>query len=299
MKTQNIIKLFLGLLLLIGIMTSCEDVVDVDLEESNLNYIAVEAYISTATQNNIQVKITRTLEVDDTTSYPAVNDAVVTITDDASTPNTVALIEYYNTGIYLLPYNVGYPAKVGRTYTISITTTDGTVITGSDYLAEVPKLDSVNVNLYEILNKEYLGIFVSTQDIPDVDNYYKWNVYINDKVLVGGDNLIYSSDELFDGNYVSNASIMLDIEDDEEDKVLHKGDTVIVNQQSISEPIYQYHVGISNQVSAGSLFSVQPDNLPSNLTSQSDEKVVGSFSAYDISYGDTIVIDDSNFTLLK
>nr|WP_319997415.1 DUF4249 domain-containing protein [uncultured Draconibacterium sp.] len=299
MKTAQIIKGIIILLFAIVAFTSCEDVVDVKLDGEDIDLIAVEAYINTKTENNVYVKLERTLAVNQTTQNPVISNAVVQLSDNAATPNTVALEEQGNTGIYLLPAETSYPGVTGRTYTLTITTPDGTVITGEEYLQEIETLDSVKVNLSDRGNYEYLGIYINSQETPGLGNYYKWDIYINGEFLNDGEDLAFASDELVDGNYIYDMLILLDWEDEEEDKILHQGDTIVVEQLSISEAAYEFYWGLDDQAWAGGPFSVPPANVPSNLTSSDGKRILGLFSARDISVGNTVIIDDSNFTPLK
>ena len=299
MKTAQIIKGIIILLFAIVAFTSCEDVVDVKLDGEDIDLIAVEAYINTKTENNVYVKLERTLAVNQTTQNPVISNAEVQLSDNAATPNTVTLEEQGNTGIYLLPTETSYPGVTGRTYTLTITTPDGTVITGEEYLQEIETLDSVKVNLSDRGNYEYLGIYINSQETPGLGNYYKWDIYINGEFLNDGEDLAFASDELVDGNYIYDMLILLDWEDEEEDKILHQGDTIVVEQLSISEAAYEFYWGLDDQAWAGGPFSVPPANVPSNLTSSDGKRILGLFSARDISVGNTVIIDDSNFTPLK
>nr|WP_321355188.1 DUF4249 domain-containing protein [uncultured Draconibacterium sp.] len=298
MKTAQIIKGIIILLFAIVALTACEDVVDVELNDEDIDLIAVEAYINTKAENNIYVKLERTLAVNQTSQNPVINNAVVQLSDNADSPNTVTLEEQGTTGIYVLPAGTTYPGITGRTYTLTITTPDGTVITGEEYLQEVETLDTVKVNLSDRGNYEYLGIYINSQETPGLGHYYKWDIYINGEFLNDGEDLAFASDELVDGNYIYDMLILLDWEDEEEDKILHSGDTIIVEQLSISAAAYDFYWGLSDQAWAGSPFSVPPANVPSNLTSNNGKRILGLFSARDVSVGNTVVIDDSNFTPL-
>lgn len=299
MKTLNHFIIFLCSILLITSFTSCEDVVSIELDDEDIDLIVVESYISTEAKNNVYVKLTRTLPVNDTTANPAINNAVITLTDNAETPNSVTLKENDTSGIYTLPKDIIYPGIAGRTYTLSISTTDGTVVTAQDYLSEVATLDSFKINLCERGDYNYLGVYISTQESPGAGDYYKWNIYVNGSFLSKSGDLLYANDELIDGNYLSDCLIMIDWEDEEEDKVFNKGDEVIVKQLSMTESAYDFYSGLINQATSGSLFSVPPANVPSNLTSNNGKTVRGIFSARDVSTSKPVIIDDSNYTPLN
>ncbi|WP_297089881.1 DUF4249 domain-containing protein [uncultured Draconibacterium sp.] len=296
MKTAQLLKALIIIIFVILALASCEDVVDVNLNDEDIDLISVEAYINTNIENNVYVKLERTLPVNQTAQNPAISNAQVMLTDDAATPNTIILQEQGASGIYLLPEDVTYPGVPGRTYTLTVTTSDGTVITAQEYLQQVENLDTVKVNLSDRGNFEYLGVYINSQETPGLGHYYKWDIYINGNLLYSGEDLAFASDELVDGNYIYDMLIMLDWEDEEEDKILHTGDTVVVHQLSISEEAYKFYWGMSDQAWAGGPFSVPPANIPGNLNSSDGKRVLGLFSARDISVGNPVIIDESNYT---
>lgn len=281
-----------------AVLTSCEDVVQVDLPEEYADLISVEAYLTSDSVNNIYVRIEKTLPVDRAEENPAVIDAIVEISDDNDIPNSVLLEEAGQTGIYRLPLNTVYPAETGRIYTLKITTTDGTVITGSEELKAVENLDDTRINLSARGNFEFLAIFINAQETPGLGDYYKWDIFINNELMYESEYLSIASDELVDGNYIYDFEIFTDFATSEDEKMLHKGDTVRVEQLSISKSVYDFYMGMINQSFSGSPFSVPPANVPGNLTSSDGKRVLGMFSARDISVGKEIIIDDKNYTPL-
>lgn len=303
-KIQNHTTFIILLLFALG-FSACEDVVQVDLNDENLDLISVEAYLTTSEENNILVKLEKSLPVDDSQQNPPINNAIVEITDNEAKPNTIVLEEQGNSGIYQLSKNIQYPAIPGRTYNITITTPDGVIITGEEYLQKVEPLDTVKVNLSARGDYEYLAVFVSTQETPGPGHYYKWDIYINNRLLYESDNLAYANDELVDGNYVYDLEIFTDWYEDgddneeESDRILFIGDTVTVVQSSISQSSYDFYLGMQNQAFAGGPFSVPPANILGNLSSTDDKKVLGFFSARDISTGNPVIIDEENFKPLS
>ncbi len=279
---KNSFNILIVLSLLLAMMSACVDVIDVKLDEEDLDLVVVEAYITTKAEDNVSVRMQRTTEVDDTTSNPAINNAIVKISDDAATPNTVILEEQGTSGRYFLPDGVDYPGVIGRTYTLTIILTDGTVITSTDYLAEVTDIDSIKVNSYEMFNEDYLAVFCSAQDPVGKGNYYMWSVYINGDELSDNEYLSIAEDELVDGNYIEDYMVILDTEKEDEDNVLHLGDTIVVEQLSISQSVFEFYSAVYEQNSIGSMFSVPPANLPSNLSASDNQIIVGLFSARDV-----------------
>jgi len=301
--TITVLIIFASVLL----FASCEDVVQVDIDSEDLDLITVEAYVNTSARNNVLVKLEKSLPVDNPNANPAINGAIVEITDDTPDLNSIILEEEDNSGIYKLPQNKTYETKPGRTYKLTITSPDGTIITGEDYLQKVEPIDTVKVNLSSRGDFEYLGVFISTQETPGPGHFYKWDVYINNHLLYDSDNMAFANDELVDGNYIFDLEIFTDWYEDEDidengetesDRVIFVGDTVKVVQSAISNSTYNFYLGMQNQAFSGGPFSVPPANIPGNLKASNNKKVLGLFSARDISVGNEVVVSDANFTPL-
>ncbi|WP_167605980.1 DUF4249 domain-containing protein [Maribellus sediminis] len=299
MKRIFTFKILIIATLLSAVLYSCEDVIEVDLNEENIDLISVEAYLENRPTDNVYVKLQSTLPVDNSEQNPPINDAVVEISDNENYSNSVVLKEVSNSGIYVLPGNVTYEAQPDKTYYLRITTSDGVQVTASDYMKKVETLDSVKVNLSARGDFEFLAIFISSQETPGEGDYYKWDIYINNNLLYESENLSFASDELVDGNYIYDFEIFTDFYEDDEDQILRMGDTIYVEQLSITAPIYDFYLGMVNQAFAGNPFSVPPANVQGNLSSSDNKRVLGFFSARDVSPGNTVIIGEDNFAPLK
>ncbi len=281
------------------LFSSCQDVVQVNLDDSDLDLVTVDAYLNTKAENNIFVKLERSLPVDQSQENPAIHNALVQISDDEDEPNSVVLEEYKSTGIYILPKATRYPAETGKTYTLLITLPDGTQISGNDFLRRVEPLDSVKVNLSARGDYEFLAVFIDAPNYPSPVQYYKWDIYINGNMLYESQNMVIANDDLVDGNYIYNFEIFTDFARDDDERILFKGDTIIVEQLSISKAAYDFYTGMINQAFTGGPYSVPPANVPGNLTSSDGKRVLGIFSARDISVGNKVIIGDENFEPLS
>lgn len=279
---------------------ACEDVVEVEINPEDLDLISVEAYLTSRSTDNVWVKIQKSLPIDETENNPPLSNAIVEVSDDANTPNTVILEETSDKGIYKVPDNTYYHTEPGRTYSLKITTPDGVVISGQEYLQKVEPLDSVKVNLSPRGEYEYLAIFISSKETEGPGHFYKWDIYVNRRLLYKSDMLAFANDELVEGNYIYDMELFTDWyeEGDEDSRTLNIGDTINVVQASISRDVYSFYLGMQNQAFSGSPFSVPPANIPSNLVSSNGKKVLGLFTARDVSLGNTVVIDSTNFTPL-
>jgi hypothetical protein len=281
------------------LFTSCEDVIDVNLSDENLNLIGVEAGITTVDQPT--VFLYKTLKVDQDIAYPGISGAVVTISDNATPANQIILTEDpAKQGLYLVPNGKNYFGVAGREYTLNIQT-QGIALTARDKLAKVEPIDSIQVVPSQRGEKRFLGVFTYGKEPKGLGNYYKWDIYVNDTLINDASQMAIASDEFVDGNYISKLEIFTDYYDTSkpEDRMLNLNDKIKVKQTSISEFAYNFYYQMINQSSTGSLFSVPTANIESNFTSSDGKPVLGIFTARDVSVSNLVVIDQTIEDQLK
>ena len=281
-----------ALLLLISpiFFTSCEDVIDVKLSEENLNLIGVEAEINT--QDQPYVFLYQTLRVDQDIAYPGISGATVVLSDNATPANQITLAENPSKpGLYNVPTGMQYKGVVGREYTVTIQTGSVT-LQAKDKLLSVSPIDSLVVEPSLRGEKRYLGVFIYSQEPKGIGNYYKWDVYVNDKLLADAQDLSVAWDKFVDGNYITKLEIYTDFYDTNkpEDRKIHLNDVVQVKQTSTSEFGYNYYYQLVNQSQTGGLFSVPPANIKSNFTSSDGKPVLGLFVARDVSTSKKVTV---------
>ncbi len=276
------------------LFSSCEDVIDVKLNDENLNLFGVEAGITTVDEPT--VFLYKTLQVNQDEAYPGISGAVVTISDNASPANSIVLAEdQQKKGFYSVPQNVSYQGIAGREYTLTIQS-QGITLVAKDQLAKVEPLDSIQVIPSMRGEKRFLGVFTYGKEPKGIGNFYKWDVFVNDTLLSEGNRIAIASDEFVDGNYISKLEIYTDFyQPDKEatDRKLKLNDTIFVKQTSISKFAYYFYFQMINQSSTGSLFSVPPANIKSNFTSSDGKPVLGLFIARDVSVSNKIIVDQA------
>lgn len=272
--------------------SSCEDVIDVKLNDENLNLIGVEASITTMDEPT--VFLYKTLQVNQDTEYPGISGAVVSVSDNAIPANSVTLVEdEQQKGFYRVPQNIDYLGIAGREYTLTIQA-EGTTITAKEQLARVEPIDSIRVFPSMRGNKLFLAVYTYGKETPGIGNFYKWDVFVNDSLLTNGQRLAVASDEFVDGNYISGLEVYTDFHNTDkaaEERKINLGDTIYVKHTSISKFAYYFYFQMINQSGTGSLFSVPPANIKSNFTSGDGKPVLGLFTARDVSVSNKVIVD--------
>ncbi len=271
------------------LLTSCRDLVEIKLNDEDVNLYAVEAKITT--RDNPFVFVYRTQVVSSGEDYKGIRGAVVTVSDDSTPQKTIQLVENPRMpGLYNPDRNTVYKGETGKVYTITIST-NGIVLTATDSLKKTEVIDSIQVR--PSLREEYraLGVFVYGKEPAESGNYYKWDVYCNRKLLNAGSGLLaIFNDKLINGNYIGGLEVFTDAYRSDKRKI-HLGDSVQVEQTSISKFAYNYYYQMQIQKSNNGMYSVPPANIKGNFTASDESTVAGLFTAHDVSLSNTIIID--------
>ena len=298
MKAINF-KSIIFLLTISALFVSCEDIVEVKLDNKDIGLYAVEAKITT--DNNPYVFLYKSQLVSSDKDYPTVSGAKVVIADNSAPQKSITLQESNERkGLYIPKQGDVFLGEQAREYTLTITV-DGVTMKSTELLAKVEPIDSIQIRPSSRGDKLFLGLFTYGKEPAGLVNYYKWDIYINKRYLNSSDNLIIASDELVDGNYIDGLEIYTDFHDPNkpEDMTIQLGDTVQVKQTSISKFGYLYYYQMVNQGRTGGLFSVPPANIKSNIISSDGRPVLGVFTANDVSISNTIVVDEKILSGLK
>ncbi len=286
-------KYFFIIVFLSLLLNACEDVIDISLSDEDTGLYAVTAKITN--EDNPYVFLYKSQPVNSSEPYRGISNAVVIISDDSQPPKTIQLVEDpAKPGLYVTGEGASYLGEINKKYTVSVTTGE-TVLTASDTLTKVEPVDSIQVHSSLRGNHRFLGIFIYGNETPGIGNYYKWDIYINNKHLGNAEYLAIASDEQVDGNYINGFEIFTDFHDlnKPENRLLNLGDTIQVKQTSVSEFGWLYYYQVFEQGQTGGLFSVPPANIKGNFVSDDGSKVLGLFTAHDVSASNKVVIDEA------
>ncbi|MCR9183702.1 MAG: DUF4249 domain-containing protein [Flavobacteriaceae bacterium] len=246
MKTLKIIVPILAIFL-----TSCEEVIDLDLNEAEPKLV-IEASINTNPNDpglsQAFVKLTTTAPFFDT-EIPVVTDAVVTVTHEDGTVFSFAHGEngYYSADLDPEP-NILYTLEV--IYQNEIYTASNSLVSSSP-IEFVEQKDDAGFSGEDIELKAFFS------DPAGEDNYYffegiseKGNIY--DAI----------SDEFFNGNLIFGYYLVEDIE---------PGDDVRFNLYGINEQNYNFIFTLLQQGDApAGPFETQPATVRGNIVNQTN-----------------------------
>lgn len=239
---------------IIVFLSSCEKVIEIDLNSSSPQYV-VEGKISNGTEPT-SVKITRSKNFDENNDFPAVSGALVTISDSHGKTFTLKEI---TPGNYEDPTLVGIEG-VSYMLTISI---DGLVFSAKSTMPQGVKLEDLTYEEMGVFDKRIMPqpVFL---DSPNVSNYYRFVVWINNTIDKG---VFVLNDESSDGKLVQR-SFFTNTE-------IKTGDSLRVEMQCVDASVYSYFNSLSKIAGEG-MSGGSPGNPISNIKGGA----LGYFSAY-------------------
>lgn len=269
MKTFINIKRSLFLLAIVGLLSSCEEVIDVDLNSSNPVLVA-EGNIFIGSQ--AFVRLTLTTDYFDQEETPLVENATVRLT---ASDGRSEVLDYKSDGVYIGRSILG---KVGHSYTLSIEREGQNYDGATTLIAPVDIYDisfAENEFMSPRANEETEVDYVMTMlfsDDPREDNYYMVKYY-NDGLGINDFDLV--TDIFAENDTIEHSSFFTTFYEGEYE----------VEVYSIDEDTYNFYSQLSDLDNGG--MGGTPYNPKSNFGSD----VMGYFSAlsWTSESGDVIV----------
>lgn len=248
---------------------ACVETIDIDLN-SAAPRLVVEGIVNNG-PGPYYVRLSKTVNFDEPNDFPPVSGALVIISDDAGNADTLTELSSFP-GLYESHTLLGTP---GRTYYLEITAENQLYTSRSEMPAAIP-LDTLSYYSTNSVNGANILVVPVYQDIAGETDYYRFVEYVNgwkrNKIFLKNDNG-------YDG--VINQRPLFAV-----GNKIEPGDTVMVEMQHISQDVYAYFHGLSQQGSSSLNQSATPSNPPSNIDG---ENVIGYFSAFSVDYCTVIV----------
>ncbi|GAB2949248.1 hypothetical protein GCM10027048_12860 [Hymenobacter coalescens] len=249
----------------LGLLSSCTDVVPIDLPEPEPQ-LAVEGTI-TDQPGPYTIRLTRTGAYFTDQELPAVRGAELTLADNEGHTET---LRETAPGVYQTSSLQG---KIGNHYVLTIKAE------GEEYRAETeikrtPRIDGL---VQQRKTGEpgwddgYYALY-NGPELSGVGDYYRFKVFLNGELQNKPDDLIVQSDEMVDGKYIGNIELHGD--------PLQPGDSVRVQLLAIPQDYYYFLSEMYTQINNVGLFSAPPANVRSNVVNQNPtgRKAVGYFA---------------------
>jgi len=254
MKNTFICKAFILLFLLIA-FSSCEEVIDLPLRGKDSPALIVEAELVDVEGYSF-VRLGQTLDFYDPREEPKVTGAIISMTDQNG--NKMDFLESSEEAGFYLPKDLKYKGIVGNTYILSIEY-NGNTYTSESKIYRVTNIDSLQIRFVpqSRFQDEGYYLYFYAKEPQDTKDFYFWRNYRNDTLMYEnvGD-LVFASDEGI-GENIDGLQFPFRYD---------AGDTVRLEQYSITKATYDYYNGLTSVVfNDGGLFSPPPVNPPTNI----------------------------------
>ncbi len=265
---KNIFLIIISLFLVI----SCEREIDLNLEDQSGN-IVIEANV-TDQAGPYTVRITKSVSFTQSNTYPGIENAQVTLSDDLGQTEN---LQHIGDGIYQAS---SFQGQSGRTYTLKVQT-DGKEYTSQSKMPEAVEFQGLEQDFFMVAGETSYTLLPIFVDPPALGNRYLFTYSVNDNPKKYFSEF---SDNVNNG--APNQRPLILPNDDEDGAVKVKvGDKITVKMQCIDDAVYTFYSALL-QLSGGGGGGVTPTNPPSNISNGA----LGYFSAHTVSVK-TIVIE--------
>ena len=272
-------------LILIYLITSCEDPIDIDLPE-NQNSLVVEGWI-TNIEGQQSIRISRTRKFDEIEPGQTIADAVITVTQDT----TVYTFSHEEDGQYLS--DSSFAGNAGEFFGLQIILANGDTIRSQTFerMPELVTLDSIGFDFFEQnsevnpgeLERVFFPISFSS-DPPARSNFYRYVISRNDTIFNSPQDIELLDDRAINGNDFRNEFRTFNFLD---------GDKATIELRSINRGAFDFFSLLRNQAtSLGTSSGTTPTSIDGNLENISNptQTVLGYFSCYSLNSEELILI---------
>ncbi|MXV15644.1 DUF4249 domain-containing protein [Hufsiella ginkgonis] len=259
---MNTILRFFSLTLVLGGLSACEEVIDIDLKDSEAKYV-IEGVIANEA-GACKVLISQSRKFADDNTFPGISGATVTVENKGVTRT----LNETGKGIYQNTSVTGIP---GETYSLSVKI--GTrLFTASCTMPAPVRFDSLYLTRDDF-DRSIRYATVSYRDPLNQKNAYRFVQYKNGKKEKS---IFVENDEFTQGEQV-NTQLDYYSTIDDQNTAFKKGDKVEIEMQCIDAAIYTYWFSLADGAS-GNGENAAPANPVSNLKGGA----LGYFSAHTV-----------------
>ncbi|MBT9190546.1 DUF4249 domain-containing protein [Zobellia russellii] len=252
---RNYIKI--TALSLMGLLASCTDVVDVEVQQGPTRLV-IQASLDWekgTTGNEQLVKLSTSTEFFDTTNNTAVTGASVSVTNDTSGAEFIFTDQ--NNGEYT---TTEFVPVLNQSYTLNVVH-DGETYTAQETLMPVTDITDLYQDREDGFDDEELELHVEFTDPANEDNYYFFKFQREGDLLPEFE---VGDDEFVNGNEIDWWYELEEDEDTDKIDVLKPGDVVAIEMYGISEAYYDYMDILIDQIGGADIFSATPVAVKGN-----------------------------------
>ncbi len=295
MKFKNIFYLFV----LLTIFASCEDVIDVELEDGD-NQLVVDAWIDNIPDKNQEIILSRTQAYFQSSFPAAETGATVTITEDNG--RVYEFVDPDDDGKYIWETTAGESfGRLNGIYTLEITTEAGKRYTAVSTMRRVSPIDSIRLEDREEELGEPAGIYAEffSRDMPGEGDAYWIKSFKNGEFLNKPEEMNLAWDGAFTpGSGVDGVIFIAPIrefinrvpdEGEEDIAPWEIGDSINLEIHSLNPEAFNFLEQSLTQMTLGDagIFAEPPANVPTNINSldvsEPSDNAIGFFNVAAVS----------------
>ncbi len=243
------------------LFTSCEKTVDLKYK-GNQSKIIIEGNI-TNEPGPYFVKITKSVSLSATGNYPTIDNAVVTISDNAG--NSESLTPQGN-GLYRTNTLTGV---AGRTYTLTVNAESQTY-TAQSIMPQQVTFDSIKAEKFTFGGEVEFNIIPIYTDPIVKGNNYRFELTVNNKLI----NQHYVQNDDVTNGIIN--SVRLEIDDNT--LKLKAGDSIALKMQCVDKKVGLYYTTLALMGDSGPGGGTTPNNPATNISNGA----LGIFSAHTV-----------------
>ncbi|UTW65286.1 DUF4249 domain-containing protein [bacterium SCSIO 12643] len=272
------LKLYIILLFAIVTITSCNETIDLKLDDPK-PVLVVDGYLSNLnTMQYVRLSNLENYFSNQVPDYSVHQNAKVILLEDGTEAGTYSFNQVDKR------FELQYKGIEGKDYQIDITLSDGSRYISASEIMETPvPIDTIWYEYNESpggpgpQGGEIL-VKINTQEPAGAGDNYQWKSYVNDYYQFESDDLFFADDRFVDGQDVTD----LDVFGMSEDQyVNYKASSptnqvfVTIEQLKISARYLKYLTLIQQQLfGAGSPFASPPAEIRGNVYKQGEDEVL-------------------------
>lgn len=237
------VKRYIYILCTLLFFSACEEIIEVDLNDADPR-IVIEANLSDL-QSTQHIRVSKTVAFNDPVNSLGVTNAVVIVLDSKGGHHD---FQHDREGNYVAR---DFTPVAGQSYSLYVEV-DGEPFHSTCYMQSYVDVDSTGIVRENIFGESYYFATFKFNDPPDVGNYYKYDISINDASYRFS---TVFQDKFNDGLYVTHQVSDLDAE-------LKPGDYISVRRYCIDEKVFDYW----NEYQSTNPGSAAPANPTSNIS---------------------------------
>ena len=263
---------FINILTVVLALTSCEKVVQLDLDKVEKKYV-IEATL-TDQPGSGKVILSETKNFEENNTFNGISGAKVTITDNNAAPVTLAETA---AGVYQAPALTGVS---GHTYKLDVSV-NGNVFTATCVMPARVPLDSLYITTRTFFDETNKYATVHYKDPLGIKNAYRFIQYVNG---VKEKTIFVRDDDNNDGERIERTLLYFYDDDEADAKRINSRDVIRVEMLCLSYPVYKYWYSLTESAT-GDNQSATPGNPLTNIQGGA----LGYFSAHTVE-GKTVVV---------